>query len=189
MCSHPGKKNNSVPGCTVPWIYDCVKFERMTNLYKAFQRQAELCSGGSKAAQSLQPYRQPYFTSSFRFIACTLFYPGLTHSGKDKFCASHFISPVPKRRWLQTALLGRVFWGVNGSFYCWPWGQYLLFVLWRSQSISSFLCFHLLGFTSSSWEARSCPEWDYSRNLTTNSDAVKQPRPKTKSCMFWKPVS
>ena len=103
MCSHPGKKNNSVPGCTVPWIYDCVKFERMTNLYKAFQCQAELYSGGSKAAQSLQPYRQSYFTSSFRFIGCTPFYPGLTHSGKDKSCALHFISPVPKEdgfRWL-----------------------------------------------------------------------------------------
>lgn len=138
MCSHPGKNNNSVPGCTVPWIYDCVKFERMTNLYKAFQCQAELYSGGSKAAQSLQPYGQSCFTSSFRFIGCTLLYPDLTLSGKDKSCALDFISPVPKRRRLQTALLGRVFQCVNGSFYHWPWGPYLLFVLWRLQGISSF---------------------------------------------------
>lgn len=58
MCSHPGKKTNSVHGCTVPWIYDSVKFDRMTNLHKDFQCQAELYSGGLKAAQNLQPFRQ-----------------------------------------------------------------------------------------------------------------------------------
>lgn len=32
---------------------------------------------------------------------------------------------------------------------------------------------------------QSCPEWDFDRSLTADSNAVKQPGPKTEVCLFF----
>lgn len=63
------------------------------------------------------------------------------------------------------------------------------YVIENKNTLFMYFFSHVLGLTSSTQEVYPCPEWEYSSNFTAHSNAVKQPRPKTKACIFWKSLS